>query len=342
MTVLVGGAVAFAVATALTPILARGAHARGWLDVPNDRSLHSVSTPRIGGIAMIAAINSGFLLSWALGANPGFQVTVLIGIGTLVGILGFIDDVRPLSALVRLSFQSVIAAVTVAMLGETIVPWLPTAIAVALTVVWVVALTNAFNFMDGIDGIAAAHAVVAGLLWAAIGAIAGWRDTTLIGSLVAAASAGFLRHNWHPARVFMGDAGSGYFGFLFAALPLTVPHDAGRAWGYALLIMWPFLFDTGFTLARRLSRGENVFAAHRSHLYQRLTLTEMSHARVVIIYVALASLGALAALFVAMGQRTAAVLSFGAISLAALCLWRAVASREAVRTASRGNTWELG
>jgi UDP-N-acetylmuramyl pentapeptide phosphotransferase/UDP-N-acetylglucosamine-1-phosphate transferase len=340
--VLLGAAVAFAVVAALTPILARYARARGLLDVPNDRSLHSVSTPRIGGMAMIAAINSGFLVCWAAGADPGFQVTALIVLGTAIGTLGFIDDLRPLPALLRLSFQAVIAAVTVMILGETIVPWLPSAIAGAMTAVWLVSLTNAFNFMDGIDGIAAAHAVVAGLLWAAIGAIAGWRDTTLLGWLVAAASAGFLLHNWHPARVFMGDAGSGYFGFLFAALPLTVPHDTGRAWGYALLIMWPFLFDTGFTLLRRLRRGENVLSAHRSHLYQRLTLTEMSHARVVLIYVALASLGALAALFVAMGQRAAVALSFGAISLAALCLWRAVTGREAVQAASRGSTWELG
>src|SRR5262245_50415285 len=111
--ILLGVAVAFAVVAALTPILARGAHARGLLDIPNDRSLHAVSTPRIGGIAMIAAINSGFLISWAAGANPGFQVTALMGLATLVGILGFIDDVWQLSALLRLSCQTVIAAVTV-------------------------------------------------------------------------------------------------------------------------------------------------------------------------------------------------------------------------------------
>ena len=340
--VLLGAAVACAVVTALTPTLARYARTRGLLDVPNDRSLHSVSTPRIGGIAMIAAINVAFFVCWAAGAEPGFPVTALIVLATAVGILGFVDDVRSLSAPLRLSIQAVIAAVTVMILGETIVPWLPSALAVVMTTVWLVSLTNAFNFMDGIDGIAAAQAIVAGLLWAAIGVMAGWRDTTLLGALVAAASAGFLLHNWQPARVFMGDAGSGYFGFLFAALPLTVPHDTGRAWAYALLIMWPFLFDTGFTLLRRLRRGENVFSAHRSHLYQRLTLTGMSHARVVLIYVVLALLGAIAALLLALGQRAAATLSFGAISLAAVCLWRATTSREAVRAASIGNTWKLG
>jgi UDP-N-acetylmuramyl pentapeptide phosphotransferase/UDP-N-acetylglucosamine-1-phosphate transferase len=138
----------------------------------------------------------------------------------------------------------------------------------------------------------------------------------------------------------MGDAGSGFFGFLFAALPLLAPPGRVSVVWCAVLLMWPFLFDTGFTLLRRASRGENVLSAHRSHLYQRLILTGRSHAQVALLYGGLALLGAVAAVAVEAGPPVASPVSLVAIVLAALVLWWMLTSREAalLRRASGGAT----
>jgi UDP-N-acetylmuramyl pentapeptide phosphotransferase/UDP-N-acetylglucosamine-1-phosphate transferase len=157
--------------------------------------------------------------------------------------------------------------------------------------VWIVGLCNAYNFMDGIDGIAAAQAIVAGAGWAWLGWRGGDAMTALAGALIAGASLGFLFFNWPPAKVFMGDAGAAFLGFTFAALTvLALTQSLERAAAGALFV-WPFLFDTTFTLVRRLVRGENVLRAHRSHLYQRLVARGWSHARVTMLYAALAALG---------------------------------------------------
>jgi UDP-N-acetylmuramyl pentapeptide phosphotransferase/UDP-N-acetylglucosamine-1-phosphate transferase len=253
-----------------------------------------------------------------------------------MGLLGLADDLRPLPALWRLVTHTAIAILAVRVLGPVSLPWLPPWLASVLTMFWIVAVSNAVNFMDGVDGMAGAQAVVAGIGWAAVAAIAGWRDAALLGLLVALASAGFLFHNWQPARVFMGDAGSGFLGCLLAVLPLTTPEPSTASAWTGVLLMWPFLFDTGFTLVRRVGRGENVFTAHRSHLYQRFTLTERSHQDVVVFYAALASLGMLAAVLLAAAQPLPAIAAIGAIPIAAFSLWRAVTAREALRrTAAR-------
>jgi UDP-N-acetylmuramyl pentapeptide phosphotransferase/UDP-N-acetylglucosamine-1-phosphate transferase len=151
----------------------------------------------------------------------------------------------------------------------------------------------------------------------------------LLGVLVASANVGFLVHNWQPARVFMGDAGSAFLGFLLAAVPMTVASGETRPMEYAVLMTWPFLFDTGFTLLRRLTRRENVFSAHRTHLYQRYTQTRRSHQNVVLVYAGLASLGALAAVLSAAAEPIPALVLIAAIPVAAFCLWRVVTIREA-------------
>jgi UDP-N-acetylmuramyl pentapeptide phosphotransferase/UDP-N-acetylglucosamine-1-phosphate transferase len=148
-----------------------------------------------------------------------------------------------------------------------------------VAVVWIVGLINAYNFMDGIDGIAGGVAVVAALWWIALFPK---EPMWSIGVLLVAAALGFLLHNWSPARIFMGDVGSTFLGCMFAVLPLMleVPVIGG-------LLMWPFLFDTGFTFLRRLLRREDIFSAHRDHLYQRLIISGWSHASVALLYIAL-------------------------------------------------------
>jgi Fuc2NAc and GlcNAc transferase len=248
-----------------------------------------------------------------------------------IAVLGLIDDFRQLPALVRLIVQATLAAGVVAAVGPAPLPGLSADSwwASLLTVAWIGTLTNAYNFMDGIDGIAGAQALVGGIGWTAVGLLAGVPDVAALGLMLAAASCGFLLHNWHPAKVFMGDAGSGFFGFLFAALPLLPPSGHVPMLWCAVLLMWPFLFDFGFTLLRRARRGENVLSPHRSHIYQRLVLTGRSHSHVALVYAALALLGAVAAVSVAASQPVAPLVWGVVITIAGAFLWWSLASREA-------------
>lgn len=321
-------AVAFVVSAALTPVFAGWARRRDLLDVPNPRSSHVVATPRTGGPAFVLGLLAGLAVSAFLGEAFSPEGWLIVAGASALALLGLVDDVRSLPAWTRLLIQSGIAVLLVMGLPEraTIEPaWL----AGALTVAWVVALTNAYNFMDGIDGIAAGQAIVAGLGWVAVGAVIGSRDVVLLGLLLASAPAGFLIHNRPPARVFMGDAGSGFLGFSFAALPLMAPVGGVDMMMWAALLTWPFLFDTGFTLLRRVRRGENILHAHRSHLYQRLIVSGLAHGPVALLYAALASIGALGAVAHAAGQRGALMVSIAVVVVAAFSLWRYVLACEA-------------
>jgi UDP-N-acetylmuramyl pentapeptide phosphotransferase/UDP-N-acetylglucosamine-1-phosphate transferase len=328
--------VAALVAGTMTPLLAAWARRRNYLDIPNHRSSHVIATPRIGGVALAMSALLGVIIlhTWTGGLSR--EVAIVFGGGLAIAVLGLADDLWHLSALVRLAVQTVVAGAVVMAVGSAalfdgIVFW---GVFVA-TLMWLVALTNAYNFMDGIDGIAGAHAVVAGMGWAAVGLVGGVHQLTALGLLIATATGGFLVHNWHPARVFMGDAGSGFLGFMFAALPLTVPAGHGSLWLCAVLLMWPFLMDSGFTLIRRVRLGENVLSAHRSHVYQRLVLTGRSHSQVARIYAGLALLGVMAAVAVEMRQSVAQLVSALIVAVAAGAVWSHLIGRE---RASRGRS----
>jgi len=147
--------------------------------------------------------------------------------------------------------------------------------------------------MDGIDGIAGVTAAVAGSGVAAAAWLLGGPAVAAVALAFAGAALGFLSQNWSPARIFMGDVGSAFCGFLIAVLPLGMPAaDVPRIMPVAVLAMWPFIFDTLFTLVRRLRRGENIFQAHRSHLYQRLVIAGWSHRATSSLYGALAAMAA--------------------------------------------------
>ena len=325
-------AAVFVITVTLTPLIAAWARRRDLLDVPNHRSSHVVATPRTGGAAFVPAALLGVAILHVTGVI-GTNVLIVVGAALAVGVVGFIDDLRSLPAAGRLLFQLIVALLLVRTVGFPALPFdLHGAIAAGLTVIWIAALTNAYNFMDGIDGIAGAHAVVAGIGWALIGVLTGSQQATAMGLVVAAAAGGFLVYNWQPARVFMGDAGSAFLGFLFGTLPLVVSVEPGEqpmvsAW----LLAWPFLFDTAFTLMRRVRRRENVLLAHRSHLYQRLTATGLPHWRVSLLYAALSAIGGAAAIALAAGQSVLALISGIAVLASALGLWRYVVAREALR-----------
>lgn len=327
----VAAVVTLVLAAMLTPLLARWAHRRNFLDVPNQRSSHVIATPRIGGVALVTSVVAGLGVLQIAGVGIGREGGVVLTGALAIAALGLADDFWTLSAVVRLLVQAVVAAIVVATVGPLPLKWFgpDSWMSMALTVLWIMLVTNAYNFMDGIDGIAGAQALVAGIGWAIVAILAGSRDIAALSLLVAAASSGFLLHNWQPAKVFMGDAGSGFFGFLFAVLPLLAPAGSVSLVWCGVLLMWPFLFDTGFTLLRRASRFENILSAHRSHIYQRLVLTGCSHRDVTLVYAGLALLGVVAAILVETQQPIAPLFSIVTIVIGAGALWRSLTSREA-------------
>ena len=225
--------------------------------------------------------------------------------GAAVGIaaIGWLDDLHDLSQWFRMAVYALAAFIVLLALGPVTTISLPVLgpvlldwVAWPLLLLWLVGLTNAYNFMDGIDGIAGCQGVVAGLGWAVLGLCREWWAVEAFGLLLAGASLGFLTRNWPPARVFMGDVGSTFLGFSFAALPLLVDPADPRLFLAGLLFVWPFVFDTTFTLIRRLLRGENILRAHRSHLYQRLVIAGCSHRFVTLLYTGLAAAGGVLAI----------------------------------------------
>lgn len=295
--------VAGAAAAVLTGRLVRWAEARGVIDQPNHRSSHVRATPRGGGLAIVAVTVLAALLAGLQDPAAAVRLAGAVAPAVVVAAVSWIDDVRSLPNRVRFATHVAAAAAATAALQP-----IPAAdlgsygtlglgpSAWPLTLLWIVGLTNAFNFMDGIDGIAGITAVAAGGALAVAAGILGGGAVAALALSFAGAVAGFLWWNQPPARIFMGDVGSAFCGFLVAVLPMAVPPQAvPKAVPVAVLAMWPFIFDTLFTLGRRLSRGENIFQAHRSHLYQRLVIAGWSHRTVALLYGLLAAAAAVLA-----------------------------------------------
>jgi UDP-N-acetylmuramyl pentapeptide phosphotransferase/UDP-N-acetylglucosamine-1-phosphate transferase len=266
------------------------------LDVPNERSSHSQPTPRGGGLAIVVIALTGV---WALypflRAQLSAEILLVYSVGAVaVAFIGWMDDLRPLTWRVRMGVHVLIAVAALYFIGWWRILELPYLGAVdfgwfglLLSFLWIVGLINAYNFMDGIDGLAGGQAVAAGCGWFVLGWLSGAPLLAFLGLAVASGSLGFLAHNWPPARIFMGDVGSTFLGFTFALLPLMALGQVEHAPLWGVLLVWPFVFDAAFTFLRRLSKGENVFAAHRSHLYQRLVIAGLSHQRVTVLYLGL-------------------------------------------------------
>ncbi|HYD54892.1 MAG TPA: hypothetical protein VEA99_19815, partial [Gemmatimonadaceae bacterium] len=229
----------------------------------------------------------------------------LLGGGVTIALVGWLDDRRGLSSLLRLLVHLVAAAWAAWWIGvPRWLPWSGSAAAdsgalaegllAALAIAW---CTNLYNFMDGIDGIAAAEGVLVAATGALLTAAAGATGAAIVAGLIAAGCAGFLVWNWAPARIFMGDVSSGLLGFLFGAVALLSERSGGPGVLVWALLFGTFVFDATVTLVRRAAHGERWYAAHRSHAYQRLVQSGWGHARVVLAYVAVGLvLAALAAL----------------------------------------------
>jgi UDP-N-acetylmuramyl pentapeptide phosphotransferase/UDP-N-acetylglucosamine-1-phosphate transferase len=255
------------------------------------------------GIVIGVLIGAWSLIVSRVLSIPFREIAALSLGGGIVALVGWLDDIHRLPYQARLTVQAISSAIILIAIGyfHTITaPFMGDIhlylIGIAVSLVWIMGLTNAYNFMDGIDGIAGGQAVVAGLGWTIIGFMSGQSFIGLMGVLLAASSLGFLLHNWPPARIFMGDVGSAFIGFTLAVLPVMAGRRDPRLIIMGFLVVWPFVFDTSFTLIRRLIRGENIFVAHRSHIYQRLVIAGYSHRIVTLTYMGLALTGTIIAL----------------------------------------------
>lgn len=288
----------FGTAAFLTPLFRALSVRLGVLDLPNERSSHSVATPRSGGKAMLMALACA-----AIVAARFTTLSPLAGLGAgvvFIATSGLIDDVRGLHEWQKLALQIAGAATYVFISGDLLTRigvdgWSVAlgAASVPLTILWLVGFTNVFNFMDGVNGIAGSQAVVSGTVVAALALRHDELATAVVGVAVAAVAAGFLPWNFPRASIFMGDTGSATLGFLLAAAAVRL---APHGFVVAVLPMLPFLFDTTVTLAMRIMKRERWLTAHRSHLYQRLTDLGWGHAEVSLLWTALAVLGGATAL----------------------------------------------
>jgi len=237
------------------------------LDRPNDRSLHSNPIPRSGGLG----IGAGIALAWLI---LGLSVPFSIYIGILVLlVISWLDDLRGLPAWTRFCIHLTVAAVASIQLLSMESSWWAVTISL-LSLAW---MTNLYNFMDGSDGLAGGMTLFGFSFYGIAALLAGHMEFALLNFSIAAAAAGFLVFNFHPARIFMGDVGSVPLGFLAATLGLVGWRHGNWTWWFPLLVFSPFIVDASITLARRLLRRERVWQAHRDHYYQRLVQMGWGH-----------------------------------------------------------------
>ncbi|MBW3569822.1 MAG: glycosyltransferase family 4 protein [Gemmatimonadetes bacterium] len=270
----------------ITGQIRRFALANAILDMPNGRSSHAVPTPRGGGVAIVLLVLCGTLLASTMGVLNGDTAAAFIGGGGVVALIGWVDDRRGVHAGVRAVVHCLAAVWAVFLLGG--LPFLSTgtghvhlgSIGGLLAVLGIVWATNLYNFMDGIDGIAGGQALCAGAFGGALLLLSGSAGLAAVAFLVAAATAGFLAWNWAPAKIFMGDVGSGFLGFSFGTLAVASENDGGVPLLLWVLLLGVFVVDATVTLLRRTLAGQVPYAAHRDHAYQRAVRSGWSHARV--------------------------------------------------------------
>ena len=265
-------------------------HRRLSVDVANTRSSHTGEIPTSGGIGIV--LTSTFCLGYLVYANHS-----LAHLGTLAGLvlvagISLLDDIRPLSPRRRFAFQVLAAAcVLTALIYVNPGQWTWTIGLIVM--VWIVGMTNTFNFMDGLDGFAASTAFVAAIFYALLGHQIGIDPAFWVGITIAAGCAGFLMFNWPPARIFMGDVGSTSLGFLFAAAAV-IHVDAIPVFVVPMLLLH-FIVDAAFTFFRRLVTGKRVTQAHRTHAYQLLNRCGWTHAQVTMLGIMLGIVQGIAA-----------------------------------------------
>lgn len=268
------------------------------LDHPSERSSHSIPMPRGGGLAIVL-LTLGTAV-WAANQTEIHRSLLYIVLGAILALVGWRDDLFSLSPRYRFLVQGLIATISILVMGYFRVVRIPLigeldlgVIGIAITFLWIIGMINAYNFMDGIDGMAAGVAVAAGLGWMVLSSNVNNPFIFWVALSLAATSLGFLGHNWPPAKIFMGDVASTFLGYSFAVLPLLAADQSGDALTMGTLLMWTVIMDTFLTFLRRLVTGENVLSGHRLHLFQQLVIGGYKHGTISALYIFLTFLAGL-------------------------------------------------
>ena len=291
-----------AVAWVLTPLVLKVAIARQVLDVPDDRKAQTSPVPYLGGLAIVAGFSAMCLAAAAIdrGATVVLELAILLGIGLVLALMGLLDDLRGgLSPLLRLIVEISAGAAVWATGSGADLPAGPV-VDLLVTVLWVVGITNAFNLLDNMDGLSAGVAALAGLSFCLIAGLNGQFLVAALAAGVAGCATGFLRHNFHPAKIYMGDAGSLFLGFLLAVLGLKLTLTGTPsvvALFVPLLVLGVPVFDTTLVTWQRLTHGRNPMQGGRDHASHRLVWVGIPvPVAVCLLYAATVALGWLAVL----------------------------------------------
>lgn len=314
----------------LVPAVRKFAIAAGYYDAPGHRKIHKEPIPRLGGIAIwlgfMMALAFICLFQWhkELGsALPG----VLAG-GAIMFVLGLLDDLFTLSPYFKLGIQFLAAIIALALGVQINTLDLPgaqllilNALSFPLTIIWLVALSNAMNFIDGIDGLAAGVTVISALTLTVVALFTHQPSSALLASLLAGASLGFLVFNFHPAKIFMGDSGALFCGFVLASIAVT-----GVLKTKVVVMMLPMfvlsvpILDITFSVMRRLLKGQNPFLPDANHIHHQLLKAGMSQVKTVTYLYALCVVGGLIAVWYVNHLPVYIALLSGLIVLAAILI----------------------
>ena len=309
----------FAASLLLSFILTRSVRnlgmARGWVSAPSaDRHVHSTPLPRLGGVAIFLAFLLTFVLALAIGwfvpeLSFAFNVRTLLTIlvpGVMIFLLGVYDDLYNVGPYTKFAVQAIAGGMLFAgglrildlpvLFGAHQFSWF---IGLPLTILWVIGITNAFNLIDGLDGLAAGSALFSTLVVFVVALLSGYPLVSVMTIALAGAIMGFLRFNFNPATIFLGDCGSLFIGFMLSALALQGAQKAPTIIAVAIPVVsfgLPIL-ETALSVARRFISGRPVFTADREHIHHKLLQRGLSHRQVVIVLYAVSAFFALVSLF---------------------------------------------
>ena len=303
--------VSFAFTFATTPLVRRFAFKIGAIDIPKDnRRMHKKPTPRIGGLAIIF----GFTVATLCFAQPSRQLYGTLAGAASIAVMGVIDDCKNLPAKLKFVIQ-IIAALVVVFAGDIKIDvftnpnflsdnpyWvLPEWLSVTLTVIWIVFITNAVNFIDGLDGLAAGVSAIMSISLVFISIRVGEYSIAILGIALMGSCFGFLPFNFNPAKIFMGDTGSTFLGFMLATLSIQGVFKSYAVISFAvpLLILGLPLFDALFAMIRRILRGQSPMTADRGHLHHRLVDMGFSQKQTVFILYAISGVLGITAVLLA-------------------------------------------
>ncbi len=289
--------------------------ARGWVALPsNERHLHSSPLPRLGGVAIFISFCLSMVIAAAVSRyipdlHSAFSFKLLatiVGPSALIFLLGVYDDLYTVGPYIKFAVQALAATLLFlgglrilnipVLFGDHQLPWF---VGLAFTILWVLAITNAFNLIDGLDGLAAGSALFSTLVAFVVALLNGYSLVTVMSIGLAGAILGFLRYNFNPATIFLGDSGSLFIGFLLSALALAGAQKAPTIVAVAIPVVsfgLPIL-ETALSILRRLIGGRPVFTADRDHIHHKLLQHGLSHRQVVIVLYGVSAVFALLSLF---------------------------------------------